>query len=587
MKNWRLLLLLITATVTMYVSTPSFADEGLDVSISIDGVEGAELDNVKAHIGYSTFNNTKQKEISIRRWYKVSTSKVKKSFEALGYYSIEVKSEYQKNDGVVNISFDIYPNERVEITAVDAQIVGEGASDKSFIKVIEQFNLLVGKKLHHEEYESIKGELVNIAIRKGYFDAKFLAKKIEVFPEQYSAKIYVKFDSGQRYRFGEVIIDESDLNEQFLRKFISFDYGDYYDAKKIIDLRSKLLTSQYFDSVSVFRGEKTKDSLYWPIIVSYKLKLKHKYDYGIGYGTDSGPRISFGYENRLVNGFGHRYKFFSEYSPKNQQANFEYSFSDKDPLRDIYKLTLAYDSEDIDFAKSTTLSTGIQRIYIKEGEWTRIIYLNYIQEKFEIADENGDTSLLLPGINWMQGSVNDHQYPTKGWMGNIDLFGGIESIGSDFSLIQARARFKYIHGLLPNSRVILRTELGGTQIDDKDFEDLPLSLRFFAGGDNSVRGYDYKSLGPEINGEETGGRYLVVGSVELDYKFAEKWAFAIFFDKGNAFNDVEDVKDELASGKGFGVRWFSPVGPLKLDIAWPEDGDSKDFRVHVSIGPDL
>ncbi len=584
MNNWRTLLLLVSAILIMYVSTPTFADDGLDVSISINGVKGAELDNVKAHLSYSTFNNAKQKEVSIRRWYKVSVPKIKKSLEALGYYSTEVESDYQKDEGIVNISFDIYLNERVVIAAVDAQVVGEGTEDDAFIQVINDFNLLVGKKLQHDKYETIKAGLVNVAIEKGYFDAKFLLKKIEIFPEQNICKIFIKFDSGPRHRFGEVILDKSNLSEQFLRKFVSFNTGDYYDAKKIIDLRAKLLTSQYFDSVSVVRGEKSEDSLSWPIIVSYQLKPKHKYDYGVGYGTDSGPRVSFGYENRLVNESGHRYKFYSEYSPKIQQANFEYSFPDKDPLHDIYKLTLVYDREDIDFAKSTTFSTGIQRVYIKENDWTRTVYLKYIQESFFIADDEGDAALLLPGVNWMQGKSNNHLYPTKGWMGNIDLFGGVESIGSDFSLFQARARFKFIRGIFSNSRLILRTELGGTHIEDEDFDNLPLSLRFFAGGDSSVRGYDYKNLSPEVGENKIGGRYLIVGSAEVDYKFAEKWAAAVFVDSGNAINNI---KNDLARGIGFGVRWYSPVGPLKFDLAWPQDGDSKDFRIHISIGPDL
>ncbi len=570
--------------VTSITSPFSYADGGLDVSISLNGVQGVELENVKAHLSYSTFNNSKQKEVSIRRWYKVSKSKIKKSLEALGYYSSQVKSDYQKDDGIVNISFDISLNERVVIAAVDAHVVGEGADDVDFIKAIKDFKSLVGNKLQHDKYESSKAGLVNVAIEKGYFDAKFLLKKIEVFPEQTKCKISIKFDSGPRYLFGEVIFDKSKLSEQFLRKFVSFNYGDFYDAKKIIDLRAKLLTSQYFDSVSVVRGKISSDSLKWPIIVSYQLKPKHKYDYGVGYGTDSGPRVSFGYENRLVNESGHRYKFYSEYSPKIQQANFEYSFPDKDPLHDIYKFTLVYDREDIDFAKSRTLSTGFERVYIKENDWTRTVYLKYIQENFFIADEEGDAALLLPGINWMQGKSNNHLYPTKGWKGNIDLFGGVESIGSDFSMLQARARFKFIRGVFPNSRLILRTELGGTHIDDSDFDNLPLSLRFFAGGDSSVRGYDYKNLSPEVDGNKVGARYLVVGSAEMDYKFAEKWAGAVFIDSGNAINNI---KDDLVNGIGFGVRWYSPVGPLKFDLAWPQDGESKDFRIHISIGPDL
>jgi translocation and assembly module TamA len=127
--------------------------------------------------------------------------------------------------------------------------------------------------------------------------------------------------------------------------------------------------------------------------------------------------------------------------------------------------------------------------------------------------------------------------------------------------------------------------MGYTLVDD--FNRLPTSLRFFAGGDSSIRGYEYESLGPKNeNGDVIGGEALIVGSIELDYNFKESWSVAAFVDSGNAFSDEEiDVK----TGAGFGIRWQSPIGPIRLDIGFPIDDpdENKSYRIHFTLGPDL
>ena len=132
-------------------------------------------------------------------------------------------------------------------------------------------------------------------------------------------------------------------------------------------------------------------------------------------------------------------------------------------------------------------------------------------------------------------------------------------------------------------RVLGRVQAGG--IATTDFESIPPSLRFFAGGDQSVRGYDYQSLSPKNNqGDRIGGRYLVAGSAEYQYSIAEKWRLATFVDQGNSFNSLEFPS--LKTGVGIGVRWVSPVGPLRLDLARALDDDG-GFRLHFSMGPEL
>src|SRR5690606_9543527 len=119
-----------------------------------------------------------------------------------------------------------------------------------------------------------------------------------------------------------------------------------------------------------------------------------------------------------------------------------------------------------------------------------------------------------------------------------------------------------------------------TRIDE--FSELPASLRFFAGGDQSVRGYRYNSLGPtDASGEVIGGRKLLVGSLEYEHRIRGGWSAAVFYDAGNA---LEDYGDSLARGAGFGVRWLSPIGQVRIDLASALSEDGNPWRLHLNIG---
>jgi translocation and assembly module TamA len=189
----------------------------------------------------------------------------------------------------------------------------------------------------------------------------------------------------------------------------------------------------------------------------------------------------------------------------------------------------------------------------------------------------------MPGIGWTRVIADNPLYPRNGLRVNFKTRGSLQEVISDISFLQLMGSFKGILGLPWRSRVIGRVDAGATFMNS--FDQLPPSVRFFAGGDNSIRGYAYKSLGPEnASGDVEGGKNLLVGSLEIEHRFADKWALAAFVDAGNAFDDtVIDAK----TGVGLGIRWRSPVGPIRLDFAHPLDNSDELFRVHFVMGPEL
>jgi translocation and assembly module TamA len=154
---------------------------------------------------------------------------------------------------------------------------------------------------------------------------------------------------------------------------------------------------------------------------------------------------------------------------------------------------------------------------------------------------------------------------------------------SDTSFVRLLLSGKTILPVSDRARLIVRGEAGW--MESGNFDKVPPTWRFFAGGDRSVRGYDYQSLGPtDEDGKSIGGSRLLTGSVEMDWRIRERWSGALFLDAGNVGED--NLLSDLPWSLGFGARWYSPVGPIRVDLAFPQQGDN-DFRLHISMGPDL
>ena len=216
-------------------------------------------------------------------------------------------------------------------------------------------------------------------------------------------------------------------------------------------------------------------------------------------------------------------------------------------------------------------------------DFTRTLGFQYLNGDFEIADEQRSSSLLYAEGLLTRKRTDDPMFTTRGLSVLYGLRLSAESLLSDTSLVQVRAEAKWIRPASKDSRVILRAQLGAMAVDD--FDALPPELRFFAGGDRSVRGFDYQQIG-EVNetGGVIGGKYLTVVSGEYEHYFLEKWGAAVFVDAGDAYNSQFDAN----VGAGLGVRWRSPVGLIRVDVAVPVVTELEDkIRFHITVGPDL
>lgn len=459
-------------------------------------------------------------------------------------------------------------------------MLGEMENDPGFQTFFTGLPLREGDGFNHLKYETIKTSLAKFAAERGYFEGRFLQHQIAIDLDRYEVRAQLQYNSGPRYRFGEIALTQDALEPQLLERYIPFEQGAPYTLDKLIELQQALNDSDYFRVVEVSPGEANADSKEIPIKVALTPRKPHRYSFGLGYGTDTGARTKFGWEIPRLNKRGHRFNTELNISQIGYSLSAHYRIPILNPRTDqlVYSAGVVNETTDTSESNVRTVGASINR---SRGLWRESLSLNYQQEEFEVADERGLSTLLMPGIKWSRtwGRVIR---TFDGLRFDIGLRGANEQIISNTNFLQLQGGVKGITPLGSRDRLIMRGRLGATMMDE--FQRLPASVRFFAGGSQSVRGYAYQSLGPLEDGEVVGGKHLMTGSIELEHKLNGKWGAAVFYDAGNAINDFAGT---LERGAGFGLRWQSPVGAVRLDLATAISREGRPWRIHINIGPDL
>jgi len=565
--------------------SPGHAEDDLTVTVIVEGLKGELLDNALAFIGLNEFNGKPAPVESRVRWlHQRAPEEIREALQPFGYYQPEITDSLELNGSEWVARYEVKKGPPLLIDNVDVQILGEGADDKAYQRRLKKMPFTKGQILLQPRYEDFKQDLQWVATERGYFDAKMTVSEIRVRLEDNRADIKLHFDTGKRYQFGQINFPDDAFAPEFLRRYLDFQSGDPYNAARLLSLQSDLVSSDYFNQVEVEAPLAQAEDYTVPVDVRLSPRKANKYSFGLGYGTDTGVRGKASVEGRYLNRWGHHYRAELVASQIQYSLGGEYIIPGTDPRIDQYAFRASLAAVDSDNRTAETARIGFSKKK-QYDSWLSVMSLGYLVERFSFDGDDDDqtTKLLIPSINLSRVSVKDRLFVTKGNRLELNLQGAYEGLLSDMSFVQAALRTKWIWPLSVKGRLITRADVGSTWTSD--FDRLPATLRFYAGGDNSVRGYSLDSIGPrDDDGVVIGGRNLLVGSLEYDYYFLEKWGVAAFVDTGDAFDtEVPDLK----TGVGFGLRWLSPVGPVRVDLASGLDEPGDSVRFILSIGPDL
>ena len=602
------------------------------VTVEVRGVEDDVRDNVLTYLSFERYRKggVDLNADTVERLHNRVEREVDAALRPFGYYEPKVESTVtDQGHGDWRVIIDINPGPPVRIEHIDVRVDGPGESDPLFQRILKSLPLHVGDRLSHAAYDSIKADLQRTAATYGYLDAKLIRNELVVDPPNHSANIALELDTGQRYRFGATTIEQQVVSEKLVRRYLRYHEGEYFDLTQVLRTQFALDDAQYFANLEVLPGDPDRAALLVPVKIRADASRRHRYSVGAGYATDTGIRGTFGYEDRRVNSQGHTLGIAvqaSQVQRYNVQSHYRMPFGD--PAVENISLNAIVEQQTLADVTATTQSGGVSFTDVTAG-WQHVWLLNGVHT---ISDNsaptvvNPDTArsdeLIVPELNLA--SV------PKGYLGEplferplfLTVKASHSALGSQADFVQLHLEAERVFPLGGKWHLLLRDEIGTTFV--KNFNDLPAVYRFFAGGDNSVRGFAYNELSPlegpqcqtntagqvllAANGAcqpkpgyylKTGGKDVITGTVEVIRELPRNLGIAAFFDYGNALNSFR--KPDCVPGQtpgtevcppfiqysvGLGLRVRLPVMTLGVDIAQPLSTNAGP-RLHINFSPKL
>jgi translocation and assembly module TamA len=575
-----------------------------DIDVDVKGVNDAVRRNVLTYLSFERYKKRPNVDRdTLDRLLNRVNREVEAALKPFGYYEPKVTAALEdRGGGKWRVHINIDPGRPVVVEKIDVQVHGPGEHDPLFERITAHLPLSVGSRLSHAAYEQIKDELQRTAASYGYLDAKLTSNELLVDPEKYTARVTLALDTGTRYFFGDTSIEQNTVNDALVRRYLRYKKGEPFDMTLLLRTQFALDDSQYFATLEVLPGEPDRKQHVVPVVITAKANKRNRYSVGAGYGTDTGPRGTLAWEDRRVNAEGHRFNTSLQEASRQTQLKSDYIIPIGDPA--IEKLTFEFSINNQKpgdlVTKDITIGPSITWV---RGGWQQVYYVNAVHATTEDVFEHFTDQLLVPGV----------QFATvpKGYLGE-DLFtrtfvaelrGSTPAFGSDSEFVQVHLQAERSFDLWPKWHLLLRDELGATIVSR--FNDLPGSMRFFAGGDRSVRGFAYEELSPtqtipvldaqghpvigangvaETQTIRVGGKDVFTGTVEVERDLPRNFGVAVFADYGNAFDKFGDPLEYAA---GFGVRYRLPVLTVGIDIAQPLSRPGAGPRLNINFSTKL
>ena len=572
--------------------------------LKVDGElsEAAYL-NIKAHLSPLP-QNTLERSAFI---YSVN-NKTNTALQALGFYQANFSFRVDKTiESQWQLLLNVNTNNPVLINNVDIMLMGKASNDEVFQQFLQQHTLHPGEQLNHGKYEAVKTGLLSLALQRGFFKSELQKSIIKVDKISQTADIHIHFNSGPRYQFGDIRFNQFPLEPELLERLIPFSENIPYSTTQFHKLQQQLKASEYFSSVTAVRTPLITDDAQQeykqPVNVTLTPAKQHKINLGLGYATDTKFRVSTSWRTPLINQYGHFQETKLEYSKINPIGKFVYSIPLSHPRNDLLQWQLQVENDQYSDLETKFYSAQVARL-VSKNNWQRQVYIRFHKEswRYDIntfvpnRDWSDDTAdYLIPGVSWSkttrQGNPVD---PSQGFRQTYNVEGAHLKAGSDNSFFRLHAQWKYIYTLTTKQRLVARAEFGAIYVDRE--AELAPSLQFYAGGDDSIRGFGYQSIGKKVASVSTqqggkqndefvvGGTRLIVASVEYQYYLKDKWRMSLFSDGGSVANKGEF---EPVYSLGTGIHYLSPIGAIKFDLAHGVDGDDSQWRLHFNLGAEL
>jgi len=569
------------------VSAPALA--GIDVRVR--GLGSDEADNAYAQLRILDYakgvdagkgpDKLQYDPAEVQRLAKEGEDDIRKALQPFGWYNPRISSKLEGAAPDWKVTYQVACGPETDITRLDLQLLGDGKDYAPLRRILARPHLKTGERLKHQDYEDLKARLLQSAASGGYLDATFSLHELRVDIAANSAEVLLTLDTGPRWYFGEVSIEQDGhLREDLLRRYVTIVPGEPFDTAKVLKTQFALTDLDYFKLVEMEpRKSKAGPDRRIPMVIHTTAKPPRVYKLGAGYGTDTGPRALAGIEFRRLNDEGHKLSLTLQPSQNISTAVAQYRIPVGQHPTDFISFTGEGLKQDFQGVQETLWSIGTAYNH-QSGKWEQRDYLIFTNDEYNLPGEAGANSkLLTPGITLSRTQANDPISPRRGWFVSLDVHGAERTLLSDTDFIEGLLQLRAVLPL--SSHVLLYGRVAEGAVGASAFDLLPPTQRFFAGGAESVRGYNYNSLAPaDAAGNLVGGRFLTTASVEADWTVYKSYGLAAFCDAGGTA-DTPGVRLHYGAGPGF--RYHLPFGAIAIDLSHPFDRGSEAVHFDVSV----
>ncbi len=551
------------------------------IDVAIPEVSDAIETNVRAFLSLTRYADRDDvtPEVMSRLQRRIVTE-TRQALEPLGFYEPEVTYEVKQEGDLWRVTIHIQPGRPVRLSEVNINVVGPGANDRAIRELLAEQEIKPGLRLNHGTYDRVKGNLVRVAKQEGYLEARITRHDLVIDRAERRANVDLEADTGERYLFGEINIAQDVITDEAMRRLLRMHPGDPYTLDTLLRTQYVLDDTQYFSVVDIESGDPDPVTRTVPMTVTAEPSRKHRYAAAVGYGTDTKARGKFTWDNRRVNQDGHKFKLELLGSSIVTDLTGRYIVPVMDIALEKLEFTGTLRDEELGDTRSkrAEVSAGLTQVL---GRWQRVLRVAVAEEESIEADGTSSTNFyIVPSVGFSTLPSYIIGSRRRPYSFAAELRGSPETLGSDASFLQLRMKGERIFDITELWHLHLRGELGISRIAATS--DLPTSQRFFAGGENSVRGFALNELSPKDDqGRTVGGRNLATGTFEVVRDLPRNFGIAAFYDFGNAFDEFR--KPELQYSAGLGARYNIAVASFGVDVAQALSEPGRSPRVHLYI----
>ncbi len=562
--------------------------QAAEVRFKVDGVSPALAEQLQQALPPVTIND---KSNRLEETAMVASLRLKDALEAYGYYAAKWKKQDKKiSVEKYEVLFTITPGKPVLVRHIDLQKSGPGENIPIINKNFNSFPIKSGAVLNQLIYEEWKGKTISILNAQGYIKANYTRHEILIDRKNDWAEIYLFLNTGPRFRFGDIHIHGAEhYPHWFVERYLSFKTGDWYSPRALAVTQSNLRNADRFSDISVQGNINTAEKNSVPVNINLKSMPSQHLKVGAGYSTDIGPNAALIYDNYNAFDAAQHVRVSILAAQLNRNASIVYNWPVGKSIGSEYVAQGSYQNQTLTAYDSNEILASVGRQWSLRDQNSRNrsstleALANLEQANYTVAGEVNNSFYIYPSLQYTTQDFRNILRPISGYSLVARVEGASKIWGSSGNFVRFSARGSWRARLSPQWVLGTRARIGAMWLNGP-ISILPPNLRFFAGGQNSLPGYAYQSQGPlDSDGAVEGGRLLAVAGFDIQRFVSKNWAVVAFYDAGNAFNSFSNFR--LLQDVGVGFRWYSPVGPIRFDLAHPLiNPQTPAVRIAFSVG---